>query len=218
MSIITLATTKGGAGKTTLARLILACLAPSGIRLAALDADENRTLTDWVTRIARQPITVVHQTDAAEIVPQARKLHAAHDLVVIDTAGAHTDAMILAMGLSHLVLVPLQPSLGDVVEAIKTCKLIASAGELVGREIPARVVLMATQPTTNVAERIETDVVRAGLPLMQTRLSRLVAFQELSYSGLAPAAGTAGAQAAALIAEIAAFGVLPEPAAEKIAS
>jgi len=216
MSIITLATTKGGAGKTTLARLILAALAPTGIRLAALDADENRTLADWVTNIARKPITVVHETDAAEIVPAARKLHAAHDLVVIDTAGAHTDAMILAMGMSHLVLVPLQPSLGDVVEAIKTCKLIASAGQLANREIPARVLLNATLQTTNIAERVEADAVRAGLPLLQTRLSRLVAFQELSYSGLAPTAGTAGLQAAALIAEIAAFGVLPEPV--KIAS
>jgi Mrp family chromosome partitioning ATPase len=39
MSIITIATTKGGAGKTTLARLILGRSALSGLKAAALDAD-----------------------------------------------------------------------------------------------------------------------------------------------------------------------------------
>jgi cellulose biosynthesis protein BcsQ len=44
MSIITIATTKGGAGKTTLARLILGRSALSGLRAAAIDADFNHTL------------------------------------------------------------------------------------------------------------------------------------------------------------------------------
>jgi cellulose biosynthesis protein BcsQ len=39
VSIITVATTKGGAGKTTLARLILSRSTLSGLRAAAIDAD-----------------------------------------------------------------------------------------------------------------------------------------------------------------------------------
>jgi CobQ/CobB/MinD/ParA nucleotide binding domain len=45
VSIIAIATTKGGAGKTTLARLILGRAALSGFKAAAIDADLNHTLT-----------------------------------------------------------------------------------------------------------------------------------------------------------------------------
>jgi CO dehydrogenase nickel-insertion accessory protein CooC1 len=39
----------GGAGKTTLARLILGRSALSGLTAAAIDADFNHTLTDWIS-------------------------------------------------------------------------------------------------------------------------------------------------------------------------
>ena len=45
MSVITIATTKGGAGKTSLARLILGRSALSGFKAAAIDADLNHTLS-----------------------------------------------------------------------------------------------------------------------------------------------------------------------------
>jgi chromosome partitioning protein len=63
MSIITIATTKGGAGKTTLARLILGRAALSGFKAAAIDADLNHTLTDRVSTVARSPITIRHELD-----------------------------------------------------------------------------------------------------------------------------------------------------------
>jgi len=47
---------KGRAGKTTIARLILGRLAQSGLRVAAVDADFNHTLTDWVRTAAKQPL------------------------------------------------------------------------------------------------------------------------------------------------------------------
>jgi cellulose biosynthesis protein BcsQ len=42
-----------------------------------------------------------------------------HDLVVIDTAGAASQATIFAIGCADLVLVPIAPSSADIVEAIK---------------------------------------------------------------------------------------------------
>src|SRR5208337_1766418 len=123
MSIITIATTKGGAGKTTLARLILGRSALSGQKAAALDADFNHTLTDWVSTVAKSPITVRHELDETKIVPLVAELHDSHDILVIDTAGAASQATIFAIGCADLVLVPIAPSAADIVEAIKTVNL-----------------------------------------------------------------------------------------------
>jgi len=127
VSIITIATTKGGAGKTTLARLILARAALAGLKPAAIDVDFNHTLTDWVTAVAKYPITVRHELDETRIVPLVTELHETHDLVVIDTAGAASQATIFAIGCADLVLVPISPSAADIVEGIKTVNLIRSA-------------------------------------------------------------------------------------------
>src|SRR5271170_7730489 len=86
VSILSIATTKGGAGKTTLARLILARSALAGLKTAAIDADFNHTLTDWVTTATKHPITVRHELDETRIVPTVSDFHDSHDVVVIDTA------------------------------------------------------------------------------------------------------------------------------------
>ena len=184
MSIITIATTKGGAGKTTLARLILGRSALSGLKAAAIDADLNHTLTDWVATAAKSPITIRHELDETKIVPLVTELHNSHDVLVIDTAGAASQATIFAIGCADVVLVPIAPSAADIVEAIKTVNLIRSASQMMRREVVARVVLTAVQPGTNIAEHVEKEVAKAGLPVLRTRLHRLVAFQEMSFTGI----------------------------------
>jgi chromosome partitioning protein len=211
LSIITIATSKGGAGKTTLARLILGRLALDGLKTAAVDADFNHTLTDWITTAAKQPITVRHELDETRIVPLVGELHETHDVVVIDTAGAASQATIFAIGCADLVLVPVQTSSADIVEAIKTINLIKSASLMMKREVTARVVLTAVQPGTNIAEHIEKEVEKAKLPMMRARLHRLVAFQEMSFTGIAPTSGMAGNQCTGLLDEIASLGALPKP-------
>ena len=210
VSIITIATTKGGAGKTTLARVILGRSAILGLRAAAIDADFNHTLTDWVTTAAKYPITVRHELDETKIVTLVAELHEAHDVVVIDTAGAASQATIFAIGCADVVLVPIAPSSADIIEAIKTVNLIRSAAQMMRKEIPARVVLTAVQPGTNVAEHIEKEIAKAKLPVLDTRLHRLVAFQEMSFTGIAPTTGIAGVQCTNFLCDLEALGALPE--------
>ncbi len=216
MSIITIATSKGGAGKTTIARLILGRLALDGLPVAAVDADLNHTLTDWVRAASKHPIAIEHELDETRIVPLVESLHEAHDVVVIDTAGAATQATIFAIGCADLVLVPCQTSSADIVEAIKTMNLIKSASLMMKRSVTARVVLTGYQPNTNISTHLEGEIAKANLPLMRTRLNRLVAFQEMSFTGIVPTSGIAGVQCVNFIDEIASLGGIP--AASKLAS
>ncbi len=216
MSIITIATSKGGAGKTTIARLILGRLALDGLPVAAVDADLNHTLTDWVRAASKHPIAIEHELDETRIVPIVESLHETHDVVVIDTAGAATQATIFAIGCADLVLVPCQTSSADIVEAIKTMNLIKSASLMLKRSVTARVVLTGYQPNTNISTHVEGEIAKANLPLMRARLNRLVAFQEMSFTGIVPTTGIAGVQCANFIDEIASLGGIP--AASKLAS
>lgn len=210
MSIITVATTKGGAGKTTLCRLILARMAMNGFNVAAIDADLNHTLIDWVTTAAKHTITIRHELNETKIVPLVSELQNLHDLVLIDTAGAASQATIFAIGCADLVLVPISPSSADIVEAIKTMNVIKSASMMLKREVPARIVLTAVQPSTNIAEHIENEVAKAQLPTLNTRLHRLVAFQEMSFTGIAPTTGVAGNQTSNFLDDLRSLGGLPE--------
>jgi len=46
------------------------------------------------------------------------------------------------------------------------------------RDVTARVVLTGYQPNTNISTHIEGEIAKAHLPVMETKLHRLVAFQE----------------------------------------
>lgn len=209
MSVITIATSKGGAGKTTLAQLLLGALAGKGLRVAAVDADYNHSLADWVRTFGRYPITVEAELNETLIIPLAERLREDHDLVVIDTAGAAMQATVFAIGCADLVLIPCQLSSADVVEAAKTRHLVRSAAAMTRQEIPARVVLTDFQAKTVVAGHVERELAACGLEVLGARLHRLVAFKEMTFTGEVPMEGPAAAQVEALLAEIAGLGALP---------
>lgn len=209
MTMITVATSKGGAGKTTLAQLITGNIAERGFKVAAIDADYNHSLADWVQTFGRYPITIETELNETRIIPLAERLAEIHDLVVIDTAGAAMQATVFAIGCADLVLIPCQLSSADVVEAAKTQQLVASAAAMTRQTIPTRVVLTDYQARTVVAGHVERELATCGLEVLTTKLHRLVAFKEMTFTGEVPAEGPAAAQIDALVDEMAGLGVLP---------
>lgn len=209
MSIITMATTKGGAGKTTVAQMITGAVHRQGYSVAVIDTDPNGTLSNWLNASTGMAIEHKQVLDESKIVSEARKLARKHDLVVIDTAGARSQATIFSIGCADLVLVPVQLSQGDVDEAEKTFKLAKSASQMTDRKIPVRVVYTDYTPKTKLAKKVRKEVSDRGMEAMSTRLHHLVAYKELTFSGKVPKKGTAGAQGQLLVQEIAEMGGLP---------
>jgi chromosome partitioning protein len=217
MSIITIATSKGGAGKTTLAQIISGAACERGLSVAAIDADYNHSLSDWVRTFSRYPIDVHHELNESKLVTLAGELEDKHDLVVIDTAGAAMQATVFAIGCADLVLVPVQLSSSDVVEGAKTMQLVASAATMTKREIPARVVLTDYQPYTNIAAHTEAELEAVGLVRLKTKLKRLVGFKEMTFNGEVPLVGAAGEHVHRLMEELVSLGAVPS-ASMKLAS
>lgn len=209
MSIITMATSKGGAGKTTMAQMIIGAVHRLGYSVGVIDTDPNGTLSSWLGEQDRMAIECRQVLDDASVVPAARKLERKYDLVIIDTAGARSQATIFAVGCADLVLIPMQLSNADVVEAEKTYKLVRSTSKMTNRQIPGRIVLTDYTPKTRVAKRVRKEIEDRDLPVMKTRLHHLVAFKELTFTGKVPRKGTAGAQGQLLVQEISDMGCLP---------
>jgi chromosome partitioning protein len=210
--IVSLASTKGGVGKTTLAYVLatevarrLAFVSQTGHwrgRVTCIDADPNRTLAQ-VLRLTKDPLIACVESDSDRLLADLRQAQALSELVVIDLEGTANQAMLYAAGKSDLVLVPAQPSRFDVVEAVKTVGVVRKAADLVGREIAHRVVLSRTPVLRQrVADHSRAQFVRADLPLLPVELVQRAAFQSMTYTGKPPWQQEGGDQAAANVASL----------------
>lgn len=204
---ITLASSKGGAGKTTIAEIIVGSMCARKRRVAVIDADYNRSLANWVERF-QHPATVFTELDEEKLFRLAADAAEDHDIGVIDTAGAAGRTTMFAMAQSNLVIVPVKPSEQDIREAAKTIDLVKEAASISKRDIRAYVLVNDCKPGTVVARHVDQQILMLGLPAFETKLEDLVAFQEMSFNGRVPSRGAAGLQVRKLLGELAEFGVL----------
>jgi len=209
MSIITTATTKGGAGKTTVSQLIIGAVHNLGYSIGVIDTDENQSLSSWLQHTSDMAIDYQVVLDESKVVQEAQKMNRKHDLVIIDTPGSQCQSTIFAIGCADLVIVPLQLSKADVVQAQRTYDLIQSTASLTNRNIDTRLLFTDYTPKTKIAKKVRQRVKDAGLPTFKTRLHHLVAYKELTFTGKVPHKGTAGAQGQLLVQEIEQLGALP---------
>ena len=57
------------------------------------------------------------------------------------------------------------------------------------REIVTKLVLTDYQPNTNIAAHVEKVIGEHKLPMLTTRINRLVAFKEMTFTGDVPTTG-----------------------------
>jgi chromosome partitioning protein len=213
MTIITVASSKGGPGKTTLAELIAGSLAADGIAVAALDADPTGGLSRWASRLYEgPPFACHHEADEARLAHLIHRVAQEAEVVVVDTAGFGNRAATVAMTAADAVLIPMVPGEGDVTEAARTVELVAGVASAARRDIPARVILNRVRPQTALSKHAAMEA--ASLPKLSASLSDLVAFGEMGFSGRMPS-GKAGTEVTALIAELRKLGWLPDVKASR---
>lgn len=208
MTIITIASSKGGPGKTMLAQLLVGTLAGKGLGVAALDADPTGGLSRWATRLYEGPAFVCHhEAEDARLAHLIHRVAREVEVVVVDTAGFGNRAATVAMTAADAVLVPMVPGEADITEAARTLELVAGVASAARREIPARVVLNRVRSATALSKHALAEA--GSLPKLTACLSDLVAYGEMGFSGRMPV-GKAGLELAALIAELRSLGWLPD--------
>jgi chromosome partitioning protein len=195
-AVISLASAKGGCSKTTTALALGLELALDGARVVVLDADPNQHAAEFGTTFARTKQVLPERAGFAvtpnitedNILSEIRTAKAAVDFVIVDLPGVAAKLTLLGLTRSDLVMVPVQPSKMDARDALRTIKDIEQASEMVGREIPFRI-LLARWPVLNetvVARHTRDELAKKGMPVLATPFMDRTAWKEMVYSGRCP--------------------------------
>ena len=208
--VITLATSKGGAGKSTLARSLAAHWLTVGHKPALIDADPQRTLAsrhDPIGKLGAVPLVAEPEERVADVIDELRGKHRP---VLVDTAGFRNRTTISALVASDLAVIPLKPSAEDVDAAIATFDLITEINatpERAGEPIRIAMVLTMGMQNTVITRHVRTQLEAEGYPLLRAEMTNRVAYPESGIDGLSPiitdAEGAAARDIAAIAQELA---------------
>jgi chromosome partitioning protein len=199
--VITIAQQKGGAGKTMLAANLAAFWAPN-FRVALLDIDPQRSLTQWhiIRADSRLAKADIHLSYVAgwRMAAELERLREAHDIVIVDSPPQIETEAKLAIRAADLVLIPLQPSLPDAWATLGTLKLAKA-------EKREAVTLLNRAPARSALRtQVESHLGKAGASLLAATLGNRAGFANAFAKGLGVTESAPKSQAAAEIAAVAA--------------
>jgi chromosome partitioning protein len=181
MPVITLASPKGGCGKSTTALVLATTLATRGASVSLLDCDPNQPLVAWATGGSAAPVTVIGGITESQILTVIDVERAERQFVIIDLEGAATRLQSRAIMRSDLVLVPVAPTALDAAQAARAVALVQEEEQAIGRSIPVRICFNRTSP--QIATRAERAIVEelrtAGVPVLKAHLNMRAAFASL---------------------------------------
>ena len=127
MPVIVIGGIKGGSGKTTIASN-LAVIRSKSKNVLLIDADEQRSVSDWVEHRESLGIKTKWKTISllgSHLRAQLLKLIPNYDDIIIDTGGRDTTSQRAALTIADIFLVPFQPRSLDVWTIGKVISLIS---------------------------------------------------------------------------------------------
>lgn len=211
-AIITIASSKGGSGKTTLATLAAAGLTAKGYRIGIVDADPSQTLADWLAANYEGPsIESVAEADHIAVIDAAYAMAERVDAVIVDTAGFASLTAASAIGTADLALVPIMADRGSVRETLRTVRQIASLGTAARRKISYAVVRSQWNARGIAEQAASADLMAADLHTLETIIPSLAIARQVTFSGAIPTSGRMAQVIGSLADEIASSGLVKLP-------
>jgi len=182
MPVISFANPKGGAGKTTSALLLAGELAVKGARVAIIDADPERWISQW-GRLPGKPATIDIIADVTEdtIVDHIESAAKKAQFVIVDLEGTASLMVANAVGMSDLVIIPAQGASMDAKGAAKTIKLIRNQERMTRRSILHSILLTRTSAAiaSRALRNVRDQLDKAGIDIFSTSIVERAAYRDI---------------------------------------
>lgn len=205
MATLSIASAKGGCGKTTVAILLAAEFALDGYKVALLDCDLNQHASAFGAKCTLPGFAVVPHVTDANILAELRKAEGTQDVVLIDLPGGSSTLALKALQRSHFVLVPTQASLPDVRDAMKTVAQIDDAQDLARAPIARAMLWTRFLPgfESKSARHVRQTLEGQGANILKSALMERAVFREMHITGQVPRQTDPKSGAAANVASVA---------------
>lgn len=193
MKLITFASFKGGAGKSTALMATAGSLAAQGKKLALFEADENEPLKAWRENGFEQGTwdencRIFHATDLAtfEKAYETAEIDG-FDIALTDTQGGGSELNNTIILSSDLVVIPTALTQIDLDAALNSYEYVVEVFEEnngVAADVPAAI-LLQRHPTgrLSVAEKAALDVLQS-LPQFEVKMHARNAFADIKAIGM----------------------------------
>jgi chromosome partitioning protein len=183
-SIITVATMKGGSGKSTVASCLAVHWHLQGRRPTIIDADPQCSIARLAKRERALGGVPVVEDATEQAGKTARQLAASGGPVIIDTPGFRSETTLACLAASDFVLVPVKPSPFDVDRMLDTLNILING--VSGWRPIFRCLLTQTTRDSVIAKHIRAELAEADFPLLVNEMTNRVVYAEAALWGATP--------------------------------
>jgi chromosome partitioning protein len=164
MTVIVVANPKGGVGKSTLSTNLAGYFAASGEWVALADLDKQHSAHAWLD-LRAETLPTIERWEVDHDAPTKPPKGLEH--AIIDTpAGLHGSRFNTALDLADKVIVPLQPSIFDILATQEFLERLAKEKAVRKGAIEVGVVGMRVDARTRSAEQLHRFVEGLNLPVL----------------------------------------------------
>lgn len=198
MQVISIVSSKGGVGKTTLTSALAVAAASEGARVALADLDPQGSLGSWLDRRGDDAIAFMEAEKGSEAVEEIDE--AQYDYLFIDTPPAFIATIEDTIGASDLVLIPLRASALDIL-ASEDAVLMARAAD-----VPHLCIINDAETRWKTTAAASKYLTAAKVPVAETTITHRAAYLGAMTGGKTgpeiDKGGTAKEEIAGLWAEV----------------
>jgi chromosome partitioning protein len=153
MKTILVASSKGGAGKSTVASNLAACFALDGKRTVLVDADPQQSSMRWAGRRAGLDSAVLPIEASGRKNWRAGLPDDAERVVIDAAAGSMADDLERFIEHADAIVVPVLPSALDIEATVGFLNSLSKVPRVHKRKLPVGLVLNRTRPWTNASQQ-----------------------------------------------------------------